>query len=42
MLAQNDPASRIAGQVVDLRSGMKLTRGGSRETDEKVPTTIPT
>ena len=39
--AQNAPASRIFGQLDDLRSGRKATSGGSSETDVKVPTTMP-
>ena len=42
MFAQNDPASRIFGQLDDFRSGRKATNGGSRDTDENVPTTMPT
>src|SRR6478752_6514414 len=41
MFAQNDPASLIFGQLEDRTSGMKATRGGSSDTEEKVPTTIP-
>ena len=41
MLAQNDPASLIFGQLEDRTSGMKATSGGSSDTEEKVPTTMP-
>ena len=41
MFAQNDPASLIFGQLEDRTSGMKATSGGSSDTEEKVPTTIP-
>src|SRR6185437_8806882 len=41
-LAQNLPASRINGQLVELFAGMKATSGGSSETEVNVPTTIPT
>ena len=41
MLAQNAPASLIFGQLEDWTSGMQATSGGSSETDENVPTTIP-
>src|SRR6476646_9583763 len=40
--AQKEPASLIFGQLDDLRSGRNATIGGSRETEVKVPTTIPT
>src|SRR6478609_8873952 len=41
MLAQNAPASLIFGQLEDRTSGMKATSGGSSDTEEKVPTTMP-
>src|SRR6478735_12298728 len=42
MFAQNDPASLILGQLEDRTSGMKATSGGSSDTEENVPTTMPT
>jgi hypothetical protein len=41
MLTQKRFAARIFGQLVELRSGKKATRGGSSETDVKDPTAIP-
>src|SRR3954469_3031788 len=41
MLTQNDPDSRIRGQLVDDRSGRNATSGGSSDTDVNDPTAIP-
>jgi hypothetical protein len=41
-LAQNEPADRMAPHVVDSLIAMKLTNGGSSDTEAKVPTVIPT
>src|SRR5438045_9169376 len=41
MLTQNEPESRNFGQLVELRSGMNATSGGSSETDVKDPAALP-
>lgn len=35
MLTQNTPARAIRGQVVDVRATMKVTSGGSRDSEAK-------